>query len=131
LSGLARATAGTSRPCSGAEPLISHALDAQLGPRSALHGEQVALGTLVAAAAHESPLLAPLHMLFRRLGLPTRPQALGMSREQLRDAVMAAPSLRPDRWTILSERFRTGPEVDELLDAAFSPGPADVPLSAR
>ena len=130
LSGLAMATAGTSRPCSGAEHLISHALDAQLGPRSALHGEQVALGSLVAAAAHGSPLLARLHVLFRRLGLPTRPQALGMSLAQLHDAVLAAPSLRPDRWTVLSDRFRTGAEVDALLDAAFSPEAVEAPVSA-
>lgn len=121
LSGLAMATAGTSRPCSGAEHLISHALDAQLGPRSALHGEQVALGCLIAAAAHESPLLATFHALFERLGLPRRPQALGMSRAQLVDAVLAAPSVRPDRWTILSDRYRTPGEAEALVDAAFTP----------
>ena len=39
--------AGSSRPCSGAEHLISHALDA-LHPGTAQHGEQVAFGALVA-----------------------------------------------------------------------------------
>ena len=57
LSGLAMAAAGTSRPCSGAEHLISHSLDRLLGERAAMHGEQVALGCLFAAAAHDSPLL--------------------------------------------------------------------------
>ena len=55
LSGLAMAAAGTSRPCSGAEHLISHSLDAMLGENAGLHGHQVALGCLVSAAAHESP----------------------------------------------------------------------------
>lgn len=125
LSGLAMAAAGTSRPCSGAEHLISHALDAQLGDRAALHGEQVAVGTLLIAAAHASPLLAPLQRLFARVGLPASPEALGITRPELVEAVLAAPSLRPDRWTILSERFRDAASIGELAGVAFtSPAPS-------
>ena len=47
LSGLAMEIAGSSRPCSGSEHLISHALDA-LHPGTAQHGEQVAFGALLA-----------------------------------------------------------------------------------
>jgi glycerol-1-phosphate dehydrogenase [NAD(P)+] len=132
LSGLAMAAAGTSRPCSGAEHLISHALDLQLGPRAALHGEQVALGCLIAAAAHDWSQTPILLRTFRRLGLPTTPEDLGMSREQLIDAVLAAPDMRPDRWTILSApRFRSPIEVEELIARAFDgepPGVARLPF---
>jgi glycerol-1-phosphate dehydrogenase [NAD(P)+] len=120
LSGLAMAAAGTSRPCSGSDHLVSHALDAQLGPRAALHGEQVALGVLIAAAAHDSPLLPVLQQTFERLGVAACPEDLGLSGEQIVDAVIAAPSLRPDRWTILSERFRDRGDVEELLTRAFA-----------
>ena len=133
LSGLAMAAAGSSRPCSGAEHLISHALDAQLGSRAALHGDQVALGCLIAAAAHEPAETPPLPRTFRRLGLPTAPEDLGLSREQLVAAVLAAPSARPDRWTILSQRFRSRDAAEELVARAFAGGPAAVsrmPLSA-
>jgi glycerol-1-phosphate dehydrogenase [NAD(P)+] len=119
LSGLAMAAAGTSRPCSGAEHLISHALDARLGPRTLLHGEQVALGTLIAAVAHETPLLDTLRRMFARLGLPLRPEDLGLEREDIVEAVLAAPSLRPDRWTILSERCPSRASAEELVDLAF------------
>lgn len=122
LSGLAMAAAGTSRPCSGAEHLISHALDAQLGRRAPLHGEQVALGCLISAAAHASPLLGELHAVYQRLGLPERPEDLGLTRAQLIDAVIAAPSLRPDRWTVLSERASDPSTVGVLLEQAFAPG---------
>jgi glycerol-1-phosphate dehydrogenase [NAD(P)+] len=118
LSGLAMAAAGSSRPCSGAEHLISHALDAQLGKRASLHGEQVALGALVTAAAHASPLLGVLHRLYGRLGLPTAPADLGLSAAQLTDAVLAAPALRPGRWTVLSERFRDASQAGALVAAA-------------
>jgi glycerol-1-phosphate dehydrogenase [NAD(P)+] len=121
LSGLAMAAAGTSRPCSGAEHLISHALDAQLGPRAALHGEQVALGCLIAAAAHEWSQTPVLLRTFRRLGLPTAPSDLGLSHDQMVDAVLAGPAIKPDRWTILSDRFGSRDEVDDLVIRAFDP----------
>ena len=123
LSGLAMAAAGTSRPCSGAEHLISHALDATLGPRAALHGEQVALGCLVAAAAHEWSQTPIVLRTFRRLGLPTSPEDVQIARDQLAEAVLAAPRMRPGRWTILSARFRERDEVDALLLRAFDDAP--------
>jgi glycerol-1-phosphate dehydrogenase [NAD(P)+] len=124
LSGLAMAAAGTSRPCSGAEHLVSHALDAQLGENAKLHGEQVALGCLISAAAHESPLLAVLQRLFARLGLPLCPQDLGLPPSQVVDAVLAAPGLRPDRWTILSDdRFRRRDDAAALVALATGYSP--------
>jgi glycerol-1-phosphate dehydrogenase [NAD(P)+] len=123
LSGLAMAAAGTSRPCSGAEHLISHALDAQLGSRAALHGEQVALGCLIAAAAHEWSQAPVLLRTFRRLGLPTSPEDLAMSRAELVEAVLAAPQMRPGRWTVLSAGFRRREEVEQLLLRAFDGAP--------
>jgi glycerol-1-phosphate dehydrogenase [NAD(P)+] len=118
LSGLAMAAAGTSRPCSGAEHLISHALDAQLGRSAALHGEQVALGCLVAAAAHEWSQTQELLRTFRRLGLPTSPEDIGISRAQLVAAVSAAPGVRSDRHTIL-DRFVEREAVERLVARAF------------
>lgn len=118
LSGLAMAAAGTSRPCSGAEHLISHALDAQLGSRAALHGEQVALGCLVAAAAHEWSQTPELLRTFRRLGLPTCPEDVAITREQLVAAVSVAPAMRADRHTILA-RFSSRSEVEQLVVRAF------------
>lgn len=118
LSGLAMAAAGTSRPCSGAEHLISHALDARAGGTSALHGAQVAVGSLVSAAAHgDDALLDALSTTYRRLGLPTTAEDLGLTREDLAEAVRTAPSLRPDRWTVLSDDL----DVDELLTRALGP----------
>jgi glycerol-1-phosphate dehydrogenase [NAD(P)+] len=118
MSGLAMATAGTSRPCSGAEHLISHALDQRAGNPAGLHGEQVALGSLIAAAAHDEYLPA-LQALFRRTGLPTTPEQLGISNRQMREAVQLAPAMRPGRHTILSTLTLSDSAVDALLDKAF------------
>jgi glycerol-1-phosphate dehydrogenase [NAD(P)+] len=118
LSGLAMAAAGTSRPCSGAEHLISHSLDAMLGERAALHGEQVALGCLVSATAHGSDLIDSFRALFERLGLPTHPRDVGISDAEMTGAIAAAPATRPRRYTILTE-FEGDP--GELAERAFGP----------
>jgi glycerol-1-phosphate dehydrogenase [NAD(P)+] len=119
LSGLAMAAAGTSRPCSGAEHLISHSLDGLLDDRAALHGEQVALGCLVSAAAHESPLLDQLRQLFARLELPTDPAALGITTDEMRQAITQAPGTRPDRYTVLDATELTADRVEHLMKVAF------------
>ena len=120
MSGLAMAAAGTSRPCSGAEHLVSHSLDRALGERAALHGEQVALGCLVSAAAHGSDLLPQLHDLFARLGLPVKPQDIGITDAEMAEAVLQAPGTRPERWTVLSSLDLSPSVVDGLLQRAFT-----------
>jgi glycerol-1-phosphate dehydrogenase [NAD(P)+] len=120
LSGLAMATAGTSRPCSGSEHLISHSLDDLLGPDARLHGRQVALGALIAATAHGSDLTVALRAVFGRCGLPTRPEDLGLPVELLVDAVQRAPDMRPGRYTILSEVDLSRSAVRDLVAAAFA-----------
>ena len=120
LSGLAMAAAGTSRPCSGAEHLVSHSLDALLGDRSAMHGEQVALGALVSAVAHDSPLLGPLRRLYTRIGLPQRPEDLEIARSDAERAIAMAPGTRRERYTILSELLSEDPrKAGELAARAF------------
>jgi glycerol-1-phosphate dehydrogenase [NAD(P)+] len=121
LSGLAMAAAGTSRPCSGAEHLISHALDRILGDDAAMHGEQVALGCLISATAHQSPLLPILRRSFAALNLPTHPSDLNISRNQMVEAVLTAPSARPERYTILSELDSDGDAMSLLIETAFGP----------
>jgi glycerol-1-phosphate dehydrogenase [NAD(P)+] len=120
LSGLAMAVAGTSRPCSGAEHLISHSLDQRLGREAALHGEQVALGCLISAAAHKSSLLPVLRKFFTELDIPTHPSTLHIETEQMIDAVLAAPATRPDRFTVLSTVPMDRANVNRLLDRAFN-----------
>ena len=124
LSGLAMAAAGTSRPCSGAEHLISHSLDHILGADAGTHGEQVALGSLISAAAHESRLHGTLRELFVRLGLPTSPADLGFSEDLIAQAVLAAPATRPDRYTILSESLDGPASAERLVERAFGPAAA-------
>jgi glycerol-1-phosphate dehydrogenase [NAD(P)+] len=119
MSGIAMAIAGSSRPCSGGEHLISHALDHHCGAR-ALHGEQVALGVLVTEHLHAKahPLDTPLAPRFADLGLPLHYSALGYSREDMKLAIQQAPLMR-SRHTVLSEHDLTDDFVERLLDDVF------------
>ncbi len=103
LGGIAMGLVGSSRPCSGSEHLISHALD-HLGIGTGLHGEQVALGTLMALSFQDHPLSSRVRTLFETLGLPTHPRALGVSVDMLSRALEVAPQMRPERYTVLDTR---------------------------
>ncbi len=98
LGGIAMEIAGTSRPCSGGEHEFSHALDV-IGT-SALHGEQVAVGTILC-----SYLRGEDWQLYKRVfdlvGLPVNASGLGISSETAVRALVEAPRTRPDRYTIL------------------------------
>lgn len=116
LSGVAMEVYGSSRPCSGSEHLISHRLDA-LGISSALHGEQVAVATLLCAQLHGEPT-GPIARFMARLGLPTSPEELGIDRAAFIAAAHEAPRYRAGRWTILSQRRITRAALARACDEA-------------
>ncbi|MGH2978107.1 MAG: iron-containing alcohol dehydrogenase [Solirubrobacterales bacterium] len=126
LSGLAMEIAGSSRPCSGAEHLISHALDA-LRPGTAQHGEQVAFGTLVATRLQGGDWMA-VRVFMLSAGLVGAASGFGLPAQELIDAVRAAPSMRPDRHTVLSDPACTeaavGDAVRDVVRAATPDTPA-------
>ena len=101
LSGMAMAAAGSSRPSSGADHEIMHAIDS-LFPGTANHGELAGVGALFSAFLREDePLAAQIDTCLRRYDLPRRPADLELSDEQFAEAVTYAPQTRPDRYTIL------------------------------
>jgi glycerol-1-phosphate dehydrogenase [NAD(P)+] len=101
LSGLAMATAGSSRPCSGSEHEILHAID-HLFPETARHGEIAGAACLFTSFLRgDDVAVADIDGCLRRHGLPRTPDDLGLSIEQFTDAVVHAPGTRPDRFTIL------------------------------
>ncbi len=99
LSGLAMEIAGSSRPCSGSEHLFSHALD-ELRPDIALHGEQVAFGAVIATRLQDHDWQSLAEFL-RSAGMESATTGFGLTGEELTEALEAAPSTRPDRYTVL------------------------------
>ena len=117
LSGLAMATAGNSRPCSGGEHEIVHAID-HLFPGDRLHGELCAVGTLFSCHLRgDDGLLEAVDRCLLRHGLPRTPADLGLTAEEFAQAVVQAPDTRPDRFTILEHLALDGDAVRREVDA--------------
>jgi glycerol-1-phosphate dehydrogenase [NAD(P)+] len=103
LSGVAMAIAGTSRPASGAEHLISHALD-EILDEPLPHGIQVGISTLYIMELRGKEV-KPLREFFDRVNFPKNPEEVGISTETFIRAVERAPSTRPERFTLFNLKF--------------------------
>jgi glycerol-1-phosphate dehydrogenase [NAD(P)+] len=101
LSGLAMATAGSSRPCSGGDHEIVHAID-HLFPGTAGHGELAGAASLFTAFLHaDERLSSEIDACLTRHGLPRTPGDLGLDEDRFVAALLDAPATRPDRFTVL------------------------------
>jgi glycerol-1-phosphate dehydrogenase [NAD(P)+] len=117
LSGLAMATAGSSRPCSGGDHEILHAID-HLFPGTAHHGELAGVGSLFTSWLRGAETMArDIDACLTRHGLPRTPRDLGLSVEQFSVAVFRAPATRPDRYTILEHLELSQGEVRDRVHA--------------
>ncbi|MFP2923877.1 iron-containing alcohol dehydrogenase family protein [Pyxidicoccus sp. 3LG] len=112
LNGVAMEVSGSSRPASGSEHLLSHALDA-LSARPRLHGLQVGVATYLVSQlqGHGAERVASvLDATGFWRGITTDP----FSRREWLEAVRLAPTLKDDFYTVLSSRD-CAPEVEALL----------------
>ncbi|UGS36184.1 iron-containing alcohol dehydrogenase family protein [Capillimicrobium parvum] len=117
LSGLAMAVAGSSRPCSGADHEILHAID-HLFPGSANHGELAGMAALFTCHLRDdADTAAHLDACLAHHGLPRVPADVGLTPGQFAAAVHHAPSTRPDRYTILEHLGLDEREVRRRVDA--------------
>lgn len=113
LNGIAMSICGSSRPASGSEHLISHALD-ERSPGTHLHGLQVGLATYLVTYLQQQGTERVATVLDRSGFFATlREQPL--ERELLLDAVAAAPAIKPGFHTVLDE-VDAVPVVRRLLD---------------
>ena len=100
-SGVAMSIAGSSRPASGAEHLISHQLD-RIAPNQALHGHQVGVASIMTEYLHSgnSGRWRAIRDALEQLGAPTTAAELEISDDDLLEAMTTAHEIR-DRYTIL------------------------------
>jgi len=101
-AGVAACIAGSSRPCSGAEHLFSHAIEYIVGQNHGLHGERVGLGTIMMAKLHNVDWESIVQTL-ERVGAPTKAKQIRLNEKQIVTSLLAAQALRPVRYTILSK----------------------------
>src|SRR4051794_16009162 len=113
LNGIAMEVCGSSRPASGSEHLISHALDA-VSARPRLHGLQVGVASYICSRlqGQGTDLIAGA---FDRSGFWEGVRADPFARREWLEAVRAAPGVKPDRFTVLSTRDVV-PEVARMIE---------------
>ena len=101
LSGMAMSVAGSSRPSSGGDHEILHAID-QLFPGAGTHGELAGVGALFCTYLRgDDRLFRLMSGCLARHDLPRTAADLGLSNAEFTKAVLHAPATRPGRYTIL------------------------------
>ncbi len=112
MSGNAMEIAGSSRPASGSEHLISHALDV-ISARPRMHGFQVGVASYLVSRLQGANSEA-ISELFEVTGLWDAVASDPFSRTEWREALKLAPKLKQDLFTILSVPERLS-EAERLL----------------
>lgn len=101
LSGIAMDVAGSSRPASGSEHLISHAYDAIQIPNSSLHGLQVGVASLAVSFIQQRSHEAVKAFLIET-GFVEFMTRHPLNRRSFIEAIHRAPSMKNDFCTVLS-----------------------------
>jgi glycerol-1-phosphate dehydrogenase [NAD(P)+] len=119
LNGVAIEIAGSSRPASGSEHLISHALD-MTGARQRLHGLQTGTAAYLVSSLQNGRHHERIGRLFAQTGFWESVRRQPFCKEEWRIAVEQAPAIKEDFYTILSER-EAWPEFARMIahDAAL------------
>lgn len=112
LNGISMAICGSSRPASGSEHLISHALDGT-SKRPRLHGLQVGVATYLMSLIQKEHS-ASIARLFEATGFWEAIANDPFDRQEWMSAARVAPSIKPDFYTVLSSRDCL-PEIENAL----------------
>ncbi|MGP6220268.1 NAD(P)-dependent glycerol-1-phosphate dehydrogenase [Caldiplasma sukawensis] len=100
-SGTSMAIASSSRPASGSEHLIAHAIET-FSPGKAIHGEEVAIGSIIAMFFHGGDWQG-LKRVYESIGIKLQSSSYGIEESVMIDAVRSAHRIRPERYTILGD----------------------------
>jgi glycerol-1-phosphate dehydrogenase [NAD(P)+] len=116
LSGIAMAVAGSSRPASGGEHEIFHAVN-KLYPGTSSHGELAGAGALFCTFLRgDADQAALISACLARHQLPRVPADLGLSNAEFVKAVAFAPETRPGRYTILERLALSETEIADKVE---------------
>ena len=100
-SGTAISIAGSSRPASGSEHMFSHSLDKILD-KPKLHGEQCGVGSILMMALYGGDWKF-IRDCLKAVGAPINARELGISDDDIIEALLMAHKIRPERYTILGD----------------------------
>jgi glycerol-1-phosphate dehydrogenase [NAD(P)+] len=124
LNGIAMEVCNSSRPASGSEHLISHALD-RLSGRPRLHGLQVGVAAYLVSRLQGGQQTETIRCLFEVCGFWDAVRADPFSTAEWIEAARQAPNVKKGFYTILSARdcvdeIRSILENDTVLAGCFT-----------
>lgn len=99
-SSMSMCIAGSSRPASGAEHMISHRID-HFAEGTGLHGEQTGLCSIVSMYLHGGDW-QEIKEVLTYIGAPITTKEINISADQMIEALMTAHEIRKERFTILA-----------------------------
>lgn len=119
LSGIAMEIAGSSRPASGSEHLISHALD-YMYPKPKMHGLQVGTAAYLCALIQNNDSVNDVKNFIVETGFVEHVGKNPFEKKEFIKAVKYAPQIKENYYTVLSEQDSFDKavkfiETDELL----------------
>jgi glycerol-1-phosphate dehydrogenase [NAD(P)+] len=71
-------------------------------PNSSMHGERCGVGTIMMAYLHGADW-ERIQETLKTVGAPTNAEELGLTEDEVVEALYMAPSVRPERYTILNK----------------------------
>ena len=101
-SGIAMEIAGTSRPASGSEHLISHALD-KISAHPQMHGLQVGVASYLCARLQNNDAADDLRDILQKVGFFDFVAKNPLNKQDFLNALKIAPQIKDNYYTILSE----------------------------
>ena len=102
MSGISMEVAGTSRPASGSEHLVSHALD-EVCARPQMHGLQVGTAAYLCALLQNNPSTGGLRDILVKTGFFDFVGQNPFKKEEFLRALRLAPEIKRGLYTVLSE----------------------------
>ncbi len=103
ISGLAMVISGDTRPSSGSEHLISHAIDDLFPERGTLHGLQVAYGLLLVEKKYRKVRYEKTYNFFKGIGLMDYLNRLINFTEEEEEMILKRSVTIRNRYTILNK----------------------------
>ncbi|MCS7129057.1 MAG: iron-containing alcohol dehydrogenase, partial [Candidatus Caldarchaeum sp.] len=113
-AGVAMGVAGSSRPCSGSEHLIAHALE-MIMDKPALHGERCGVATIFTSYLQGGKWRRIKESL-AAMGAHHKISHINADTDVFVEAVLKAPELRRERYTILHHLRLTKDDVVKVLE---------------
>ncbi len=112
-SGISISIANSSRPASGAEHKVAHALDIIKPDNDILHGEKVSVATIFFLYLHNKDWRM-IKEIMEELKCPTNIYDLGIEKNDFVNAVLKARRIKPERYTILEHKNLDRHEIEKI-----------------